>query len=178
MSFFRAHGAVLLLAACAVQVFAQVPPPADKSSDVRLEDGTPVRLKLAHAISTRTAAPGDPVEFVLAEDLIVDDALVAPAGSVALGTIAYTRRAATGGRGAELSIDFNYVKCGRKRVMLRGAQRRSGEGKVGTTVALTVLFGAVGMLKHGNEVEFAKDQVVTAYVVDDHLFPRVPVKKD
>jgi len=42
-----------------------------------LKEGTDVNLKLAQALSSKTATTGDSVELVLDQDLIVDNALVA-----------------------------------------------------------------------------------------------------
>lgn len=44
-----------------------------------------------------------------------------------------------------------------------------GRGGVreGGTLALTVLFGPVGLLKHGHDVEIKPGQTITAYVDED-----------
>ena len=46
-----------------------------------------VNLKFAEAVSSRTAAEGDPVYFVLAEDLKVGNLVMAKAGAKVLGTV-------------------------------------------------------------------------------------------
>jgi hypothetical protein len=54
-----------------------------------------------------------------------------------------------------------------QRVRLRGSKGKEGEGKVGTAVALTVLFGPIGLIKHGKNVEVKAGTPIAAYVDED-----------
>jgi hypothetical protein len=47
---------------------------------------------------------------------------------------------------------------------LRASQGREGENKVGTTVALTILFGPIGLLKRGHDVEVLPGVVLPAVI--------------
>jgi hypothetical protein len=60
------------------------------------------------------------------------------------------------------------------RVRLRGTKGREGEGKTGTAVALTVLFGPIGLLKHGKEVKVQEGAPLAAYVDQDINLPAAP----
>jgi len=54
---------------------------------------------------------------------------------------------------------------------LRGSQSKAGEGKEGTVIALTVMFGSWGMVKHGDNVEIKEGSLLTAFVDQDVVLP-------
>jgi len=78
------------------------------------------------------------------------------------------------GKPGELSVQLQYLVVGGNHVHLRGTKGREGESKTGTTVALTVLFGPIGLIKHGKNVEIPAGTPLTAYVDQDIWLP--PVK--
>jgi hypothetical protein len=63
------------------------------------------------------------------------------------------------------------MKVGSYKVHLRGTKGREGDSKVGTAVALTVLFGPIGLIKHGKNVDVKQGTPLTAYVADDIDLP-------
>jgi hypothetical protein len=139
-----------------------------------LKEGTDVKLKFAQELSSKTANEDDPVNLVLDEDLKVGDATVAKAGAKALGTITHAKKAGMMGKGGELNMRLEYVLVGDSRVRVRGTKGKEGEGKVGTAVALTVLFGPIGLIKHGKNVEIKEGTPLMAYV--DRDTPVTPAK--
>ena len=60
---------------------------------VVVPEGTPVRLRFAQAVSSRTAVEGDFVPLVLDEDLVVNKRVLAPSGAVAVGTVSSCHKA-------------------------------------------------------------------------------------
>ena len=164
---------------------SQAPPPAPPSSQaaqpptqaaeppakVILKEGTDVKLKFAQDLSSKTAADDDPVNLVLDEDLKVGDATVVKAGAKALGTVTHAKKAGMMGKGGELNLRLEYLLVGDTRMRLRGTKGKEGEGKVGTAVALTVLFGPIGLIKHGKNVEVKQGTPLLAYVDQDFTVP-------
>jgi len=142
-------------------------PAPDATAGLVLKEGTDVKLKFAQELSSKTANEDDPVNLVLDEDLKVGDVIVAKAGAKALGTITHAKKAGMMGKGGELNMRLEYVIAGDTRVRLRGTKGKEGEGKVGTAVALTVLFGPIGLIKHGKEVEIKEGTPLAAYVDRD-----------
>ncbi len=136
-----------------------------------LKEGTDVKLKFAQDLSSKTAADDDPVTFVLDEDLKVGDVSVVKAGAKALGTITHAKKAGMMGKGGELNLRLEYLVAGDSRMRLRGTKGKEGEGKVGATVALTVLFGPIGLIKHGKNVEVKQGTPLLAYVDQDFTVP-------
>jgi hypothetical protein len=132
-----------------------------------LKEGAEVNLKLAHALSSKTAVVGDSVELVLDQDLIVDTFLVAPKGSRAVATVSNAKKAGMAGKGGELNLRLEYLKAGDTRVKLRGAQGKNGDNKTGATVGLVLAFGVLGFMKHGKQAEVKEGTPVKAYVDED-----------
>jgi hypothetical protein len=148
------------------------PPTATSSTgEILLREGTDVKLKFADDLSSKTAADDDPVTLILDEDLKVGDVIVAKAGSKALGTITNAKKAGMMGKAGELNLRLEHLTVGDRRVRLRGSKGKEGEGKVGTAVALTVLFGPIGLIKHGKNVEVKAGTLLTAYVDEDIKLP-------
>jgi len=145
-------------------------PPAqapETAAGLVLKEGTDVKLKFAQDLSSKTANEDDPVNMILDEDLKAGDVTVAKAGAKALGTITHAKKAGMMGKGGELNMRLEYVLVGDTRVRLRGTKGKEGEGKVGTAVALTVLFGPIGLIKHGKNVEIKEGTPLLAYVDRD-----------
>jgi hypothetical protein len=136
-----------------------------------VKEGTDVNLKFAQDVSSKTAQDGDPVNLVLADDLTVDGVTIAKAGAVALGTVTHAKKAGMLGRPGELDMRLDYVVVGSSRMMIRGTKGKEGQGKEGTAVALTVLFGPIGLIKHGKNVEVKQGTPLTAYVDSDFAVP-------
>jgi hypothetical protein len=149
---------------------AAVAPPATTAKLV-LKDGSDVHLKFAEAISSKTATEGDPVNLVLDEDLKIGDLVVAKAGAKAVGTVTHAKKAGMMGKAGELNMRLEYIIIGDDRVHIRGSKGKEGEGKEGTAVALTVLFGPIGLIKHGKNVDVKEGTPLLAYLDQDYAVP-------
>lgn len=162
---------------------AQTPPPAQAApasqnfpaqnveAKSALKEGTEVELTFGQALSSKTAAEGDSVRFTLNEDLKVGDVVVVRKGAEAVGTVTNAKKSGMMGKPGELNIRLEYLKAADTRVRLRGSKGREGEGKVGTAVVLTVLFGPIGLIKHGKNVEVKEGTPLKAYVDQDTSLP-------
>jgi hypothetical protein len=146
-------------------------PAAEQPAKLILKEGTDVKLKFAQDLSSKTATDDDPVNLVLDEDLKVGEVTVAKAGSKAVGTVTHAKKAGMMGKGGELNMRLEYILVGDTRMRLRGTKGKEGEGKVGAAVALTVLFGPIGLIKHGKNVEVKQGTPLLAYVDQDFTLP-------
>ena len=143
------------------------PPSATPTQGLVLREGTEVKLKFAEPISSKTASVDDPVTLILDEDIKVGDVVVAKTGCKAFATVSNAKKAGMMGKGGELNIRLESLRAGDAKVHLRGTKARQGDDKVGTTVALTVLFGPIGLIKHGKNIDIKEGTPFTAYVADD-----------
>jgi hypothetical protein len=184
MRYKTLFGAFVCLFCVSGLLYAQqpaVPPDAAQSNalastaappdKVMLKEGADVHLKFAQGLSSKTAAEGDPVNLVLDEDLKIGDIIIAKAGAKAVGTVSHAKRAGMIGKAGELNMRLEYVIVGDSRLRLRGTKGKEGEGKEGTAVALTVLFGPIGLIKHGKEVEIKEGTPLAAFTDENYIVP-------
>lgn len=146
-------------------------PMCNANSGCLLRDGTEVSLKFAADISSKTAHEGDPVEFLLDSDLKVGETVVVAKGAHAVATVSTARKAGMMGKPGDLSVQLQYLVAGSNHVHLRGTKGKEGESKTGTTVALTVIFGPIGLIKHGKNVDISAGTPLTAYIDQDIWLP-------
>ncbi len=73
---------------------------------VTIPAGTAVRVRLTQGASSATARAGQAIPFELAEDLIIDGALVAPAGTRGEATVIEARPSDQVGRAGSLRLSF------------------------------------------------------------------------
>jgi hypothetical protein len=138
-----------------------------KPNALLLREGEEVCLKFTQSLTSKVAVVDDTVEFVLADDLRVGDAIVAKAGAKAVGTVTNAQRAGMFGKGAELAVRLDYLKVGAVKVKLRGSRAREGQSAQGSAIALTVLLGPIGLFKHGKEINIAEGTPLKGFVSSD-----------
>jgi hypothetical protein len=136
-----------------------------------LHEGTEVKLKFVDSISSKTAALDDPVALSVTDDVVVNGVTVIHAGDHAVAYVSKVQHSGMLGKPGELSIRLDSLKDNGTKVHLRGTKSREGDSKVGSTVVLTVLFGPIGLIKHGKNIEINAGSPLTAYVSDDVIFP-------
>ncbi len=139
----------------------------DASGRYMLRDGTDVNLQFAQDLSSKTASEGDPVTLTLVDDLKVGNIVVAKAGDKAIGEVTKAEKSGMMGKAGELNIRLNYLKVGDNKIKLRGTKGKEGESGTTGAVVLTVLFGPIGLIKHGKNVEIKQGQSLHAFVGDD-----------
>ncbi len=88
-----------------------------------------------------------------------------------VGTVSHASKAGRLGRPGDLGLRLEYLKVDDSSVRLRGTKGKQGKGKEGTAVALTVVFGPVGLIKHGRNAEFKEATPFVAYVDQDTELP-------
>ena len=139
----------------------------DATGKYMLREGVDVNLKFSQALTSKTASEGDPVTLELVDDLKVGDVVVAKAGCKAQGEVTKAKKAGMMGQAGDLAIRLDYLKDGDNKIKLRGTKGKEGESGVTGAVVLTVLFGPIGLIKHGHNVEIQQGQALHAFVGDD-----------
>ena len=146
-------------------------PAATVPTTLVLPEGTDVPLAFDQDLSSKTAAEGDEITFVLTDDIKVGDVVVAKAGCKAFGEVTNAKKSGMMGKAGELNIRLNYMKVGATKVKLRGSKGKEGESGTTGAVVLTVLFGPIGLIKHGKNIEMKKGTAMKVYVSDDVTLP-------
>ena len=136
-----------------------------QAREVTISDGTEFTVETTDEISSKTATEGDPLSFKVADDLKVNGQTVIAAGTLVKGTVSQAKKAGMMGKGGQLAIRIeSTTTVDGQKIKLRSSKGREGDDKTGTTVALVVLFGPLGFLKHGKNAKIkagTKIQVFT-----------------
>jgi hypothetical protein len=104
------------------------------------------------------------VSLKVEEDVKVDGVTVIPKGAVVRGTVSEAKAAGRMGRGGKLNLRIESTTlCDGQRINVRSTKAKAGDDATGTTVALTVLFGPIGLLKRGNDAEIKEGTRITLY---------------
>ena len=146
---------------------APVAAPSITPATLHIPEGTELSLTFQDDVSSASASVGDRFTIRSDEDITLADGRQLPAGLVGVGEVTAVKKKGMMGQAGDLSVRLDYLKVGSSRVNLRGSQGGSGQGSVGATVALTVIFGPLGLLKHGHDMIIHKGQKVKAYVDQD-----------
>jgi len=147
------------------------PVPSPVPEKLILKEGADVNLKFSQDLSSKTATEDDPVNLVLDQDLKIGDTVIAKAGAKTVGTITHAKKAGMMGKAGELNMRLQYLIVGDTRLKLRGTKGKEGQGKEGTAVALTVLFGPIGLIKHGKNVDIKEGTPLLAYTDENFDVP-------
>lgn len=140
---------------------------------VLLKEGTEVRLELAQQLTGRSAVVGDPVEFVLAEDLLVGEALVARKGARVLGSVMEGKESEKKRRQPKsLRVRVDFLKVGDSKIPLRGEQAAVGKRNKNAMIAGSAALGLTGLLlTMGKKYQIPAGTSVIAYVDQDVELP-------
>jgi hypothetical protein len=132
---------ILVLYAFFVQcVVAQDAPIIAESPKITVLAKTPVLLEFSNEVSSKTAVIGAPVQFLLAEDLLLNEKVVIPKGTMALGEIIHAQKSGFGGKAGELILAARYLLFNDQRIKLRSLRPIAGNyvGKNNTDASFAV----------------------------------------
>ena len=171
-SFIPGRGVAFFGAACAA---AQAPSAPAAGQQFRLEDGTPIKLRLQRTISSADAQVDERVDFDVLEEIKVNDVVVIPKGSVAWGTVTEAQPKRRMGRGGKLAINIDAVRMGDgEKAALRGVKDVKGGGHTGAMTAGIVATGLIVwpaapffLFMHGKDITMAKGTEITTYINGD-----------
>lgn len=140
-----------------------------KSTSAKLvPDGTEFTVVTVEEINSKTASEGDPLTFKVAEDVKVNGQVVIAKDTLVKGVVAQAKKAGMMGRGGTLGIRVeSTMTVDNQRLKLRSSKGKEGEDKTGTTVALVVLFGPLGFLKHGKNAKIKPGTEIKVYTDEE-----------
>src|SRR6202167_2265191 len=137
-----------------------------------LEDGTPVKLRIAQTVSSADAHLNDRVEFEVLEEIRISGVLIIPKGGIALGTVTEAqpkRRMARGGK-LEIVMDSVRLTDGEK-AALRATKGGNGGGHTGAmtagivaTALVCLVCAPLFLLMHGKDITIPKGTEIPTFV--------------
>jgi hypothetical protein len=134
------------------------------SGSVMLPEGTELKLQFNERLSSATNRQGDTFTVSLTEPVTLSNGVVIPAGFRGRGEVTAAERRGMMGRGGDLSVRLEYIRIGQTRVGIRANRSSEGQAAMGSTIALTVLFGPLGLLKRGKDIDIPRGQEIIAFV--------------
>ncbi|MGC1302095.1 MAG: hypothetical protein WA840_06960 [Caulobacteraceae bacterium] len=165
---FSSLGAICAVTSlCAASIAMAQPAQSIAPAMLHIPEGTQFSIKFDDQVSSASATVGDEFTIESVDPVTLPNGQVLPAGLMGVGEVTAAHKRGMMGKGGELSIRLDYLRAGSQHVRLRGAKGGSGKDSTGTTVALVVLFGPLGLLKHGHEMTIEKGQKVVAYADQD-----------
>lgn len=141
---------------------------------------TPVTIEVVEAVTSRTSRSGDRFAIRLAEPLVVDGSVLAPAGTLGVGEVVHAAKARGMGKAGELILAARYLELPRQRIPLRSFQygKRQGRDSSGATSIASSVAGAVlpaasvvGLLVSGGEIEIPAGTRADAKIAADTHIP-------
>jgi len=124
-------------------------------------------IRLEDNLSSETSHEGDRFSISLAEPVTLSNGMTLPAGLRGAGEVTHAKKKGMMGKPGELNVRFDYLKVGATKIRLRGQKGTEGDARYGTTITLTVLFGPLGLIKHGKDVELKTGQQLTIFTDSD-----------
>ena len=148
---------------------------AAKAPDLRLEDGTPIKLRLSRTVSSSDAQVNDKVDFDVLEEVKVGDTVVIPKGSVAWGTVTEAESKRRMARGGKLDMNIDAVRLAdSEKAALRAVKEVKGGGHTGAMTAGIVATSLIVwpaapffLFMHGKDVTIPQGTEITAYINGD-----------
>lgn len=134
---------------------------------VKVPEGTEVVISVDDKLSSDTSHEGDRFSISLVDDIVLADGTKLPAGLKGAGEVTHAKKKGMMGKPGELNVRFDYIKAGDTKIKLRGQKGAEGDARYGTTITLTVLFGPLGLIKHGKDVEIKPGQRMTIFTDAD-----------
>jgi hypothetical protein len=160
--FSLASPSVTLMAAA-----RQQDPPHTENLKV-LPDGTEFTVVTTDEINSKTASEGDPLTFKILDDVKIDGQVVIAKDTLVKGVVANAKKAGMMGKGGTLGIRVeSTTTVDNQRLKLRSSKGKEGDDKTGTTVALVVLFGPLGFLKHGKNAQIKPGTQIKVYTDEE-----------
>jgi hypothetical protein len=138
--------------------------PSAARAVITVPEGTEISAVTTEKLSSKTASEGDRVSLRVDEDVKIDGVVVIARGAMVRGQISEAKSAGRMGRGGKLNLRIESTTLADgQRINVRSTKAKSGDDATGTTVALTVLFGPIGLLKKGKDAEIAEGARITLF---------------
>lgn len=139
-----------------------------------LPANTVIELEMLDTVGSRLSRPGDFFKLRVVEPVKSGDAVLIPAGAIAVGQVVHAAKSSGGGKAGELILAARYLDMPQGRILLRSTFGAAGKHRVGASLATSFLVGPFAMLIKGKEVELPAGSPLSARTALDNTFPASP----
>jgi len=111
-----------------------------------------LQVEFTEELSSRTAKAGDPIHFVLADNVFVNDVLVLPKGAAGVGEVKKVVQPRSFGRDARIDLEFSHVYAADGSIVkvtlgeLSKQKAESVAGAAGAAIGGAIVLGPVGVI--------------------------------
>ena len=161
--------AILMVAALSVPIYANAS--VNRTQDeIVVTEGTPINVVTAKQVTSKEAKPNDPVDFTVAEDLVINGQVIVRKGTPAVGSVINAEKGGYMGKSGKLGVQVeSTTTTDGGRLKLRAAKGREGDDKTVSTMVLTMISPAF-LFRKGSEAKIEPGTVVTVYVAEEKRF--------
>ncbi len=138
--------------------------------ETTLRTGTPVTLRLLEALTTKEKASklNDRIRMEVSEAVMINDVVVIPVGSPAVGEITDIRYKGMWGKSGRIVGRALTVNANGRTIRLSGTfDSRGGSGTVGAVAVSAVVFAPAGFFMTGKSANLPVGTTVRAFVDED-----------
>lgn len=147
------------------------PATTDPGSCCLLPDGSPVRIEIAEALSSKTAQRGQTFKLRLLQPLAAAEGVLLPAGTEGAGEVIHAERGRGGGKAGELILAARHLQGPNGPIKLRGMKLGgSGTDKTGTAMAASLVLPLGGFVR-GSEIEIPLGTLAVAKLAEPVRLP-------
>jgi hypothetical protein len=132
-----------------------------------LAAGTEIHLRLLEPVASNTHKRGDRFKLEVAEPIVVDDSILVPAGSPAIGEVVHAAKPGMSGKAAEMILATRSLSIGEHEVKLRSFTAGNGENRLGLATGLAVTLGIPALFVVGKNLVLPVGTDVYAKVAAD-----------
>lgn len=135
---------------------------------ILIPDGTEISAVTTETLSSKTARTDDPISFKVSEDVRIDGEVVIAKGAIVKGVVSNSKKSGYFGKGGELNVRLeSTTTVDGQKLKVRASKGREGDDKTGTTIALVVLLGPIGLLKKGKNAEIKEGTPIKVFTDED-----------
>jgi Protein of unknown function (DUF2846) len=138
--------------------------------EIVVAEGTAINVITAKEVTTKEAKPNDPVDFTVAEDLVINGPLIVRKGTPAVGSVINAEKGGYLGKSGKLAIQVESTTTSDgQRLKLRAAKGREGDDKTTSTLVLSMINPAF-LFKKGRDAKIETGTAVTVYVAEEKRY--------
>ena len=139
-----------------------------------LPAGSRVILEVASPVGSAISKRGDMFDIRLAEPIVIDGRVVAPAGTPGQGQVVDAGKSGIGGKPGKLVLAARYLDLGGRRVALRAMKLGwAGDDRSAEVLVTSMIpfVGVAGIFIHGGEIDVAPGTKAVAKLGEDLTAP-------
>jgi hypothetical protein len=144
--------------------------PAAAAAPAFVPKNTLITVEVTDLVTTRTAVANDTFSLKLVDPIMLNGAVVIPAGTTGKGVVIDAGKPDMGGKPGKLVVSARYLDLNGRQVPIRALKLElTSQSNTGKAVAVTMAIGMAGLLVTGGHMEIQPGMRGTAKLVNDFV---------